>query len=86
MEASEQGHEEKVRVKVFAPGEPEPKEIEVRLDETVEEAAKRAAKEFGYEDEHVSFQPAIFERRKTLADEHVYEGQHLDLVSTGGGV
>jgi hypothetical protein len=86
MEASAQDHGKKVTINVFAPGEPDPRAIEVRLDEKVEEAAARAAKEFGYEAEHLSFQPAIFGRHKTLHEEHVYEGQHLELVTTGGGV
>ncbi|HVA05206.1 MAG TPA: hypothetical protein VNG12_00530 [Acidimicrobiales bacterium] len=74
---------------VFAPKELEPKRFRFRLDETVGDAAKAAAKKFEYEVGTPSFQTkdgTVLDRSVTLRAAGVHNREELELVDAGGGV
>jgi hypothetical protein len=81
----------RIRVLVYAPRSPEPKEFFWRRDLVVGEAAQIAAKAFGYVGGHPGLQtdstpPRVLDNRKTLEAEHIHCGSTLELVDSGGGV
>lgn len=84
-----EGHE--IRVIVFAPRSPEPKEFHWRKDLKVGEAAQEAAQAFGYQGGNPGLQtegnrPRVLDNNKTLEQEKVHNGERLELIDTGGGV
>ena len=84
-----EGHE--IRVIVFAPRSPEPKEFQWQRDLKVGEAAQQAAKAFGYQAGNPGLQteghrPRVLDNSKTLEQEHVHNDEKLELIDTGGGV
>lgn len=81
----------RLRVIVYAPRHPEPKEFFWKRSMIVGDAAKEAAKAFGYAAGNPGFQtltdpPKVLDNAKTLEAEHVHCGEKLELVDTGGGV
>jgi hypothetical protein len=82
-------HRRRIVVIVNAPKDPEPKRFRFKLDETVGEAAKVAAKAFDYEVGTPSFQTpdgTVLDRNLTLEAAGVHNREHLELVDAGGGV
>lgn len=78
-----------ITVTVYAPRSPEPKTFEFPRNELVGAAARTAADAFGYEGGNPSFateQKVVLDRNKSLAAEHVHDGEKLNLVDVGGGV
>lgn len=80
-----------VRVLVFAPRSPHPKEFTWRKTLKVGEAALEAATAFDYKAGNPGLQtegnpPRVLDNSKTLAEEEVRNGEKLELVDTGGGV
>lgn len=74
---------------ISAPKEPEPKAFEFAHSTKVGDAAHAAALEFGYASGTPSLQTTsdeVLDREKSLAAEHVHDGDHLELVDVGGGV
>ena len=89
-EASHARHDS-VTVIVFSPRSPHPKEFTWRESLTVGEAAREAATAFGYQGGNPGLQtttmpPRVLDNNKTLAAEHVHNGEKLELIDTGGGV
>lgn len=81
----------RLRVEVFAPRDPKSKEFFWRPRLLVGEAAKDAAKAFGYAAGNPGFQtfanpPKTLDNKLTLEAAHVHCGEKLELVDTGGGV
>ena len=88
---SDEHRHEEVRVIVFAPRSPHPKEFTWRKTLRVGEAAKEAAAAFEYKVGSPGLQteghpPRVLDNTRTLAEEHVRNGEKLELVDTGGGV
>jgi len=86
---NEHGHE--VTIIVFAPRSPHPKEFRWPESLKVGEAAREAATAFGYQAGNPGLQtegnpPRVLDNNKTLAEEHIHDGQKLELIDTGGGV
>jgi hypothetical protein len=87
-----QGHEHhEVKVIVFAPRSPHPKEFTWRETLKVGEAAREAANAFGYTGGTPGLQteghrPRVLDNNMTLEQEHVHNGEKLELIDTGGGV
>jgi hypothetical protein len=81
----------RIRVIVFSPRTPEPKEFFWRRHMLVGEAARVAATAFGYVGGNPGLQtdttPArVLDNKKTLEAEHVHCGTKLELLDSGGGV
>lgn len=80
----------KITVTVVAPRDPDnPRPFEFRHNELISEAATTAATAFGYTGGNPSFANAenvVLDRNKSLAAEHVHDGDTLYLVDVGGGV
>jgi hypothetical protein len=81
----------RLRVIVYAPRDPKPKEFFWRRYLLVGDAAKDAAKAFGYAAGNPGLQtfadpPKVLDNNKTLDAAHVHCGEKLELVDTGGGV
>jgi hypothetical protein len=84
-------HHQEVKVIVFAPRSPYPKEFIWRKTLKVGEAAREAATAFGYTGGNPGLQteghpPRVLDNNKTLAQERVHDGEKLELIDTGGGV
>jgi hypothetical protein len=84
-------HGETIKVIVFSPRSPNPKEFEWRKNLRVGEAAREAANAFGYQGGNPGLQttanpPRVLDNNKTLGEEHVHNGEKLELIDTGGGV
>jgi hypothetical protein len=78
-----------IEVIVDAPKDPEPKTFRFAESETVGDAAKRAAAEFGYGPGNPSLQTRdgkVLDRSLTLKQAGVHNGERLELVDAGGGV
>jgi hypothetical protein len=79
-----------ITVIVIAPREPDrPRTFQFRRNERVGAAAQAAADAFGYTGGTPSFandDSVVLDRDKTLAAEHVRDGDTLHLVDVGGGV
>ena len=79
-----------ITVVVIAPRDPDhPRTFEFRHNELVGDAARTAATAFGYAGGNPSFANAdhvVLDRTKSLAAEHVHNGDTLHLVDVGGGV
>ena len=92
MEPQSQEHRDhEVKVIVFAPRSPHPKEFTWAKTLKVGEAAREAATAFGYQAGNPGLQtegnqPRTLDNKKTLAEEHVKNGEKLELIDTGGGV
>jgi hypothetical protein len=93
MEPQPQEHEHhhELKVIVFAPRSPHPKEFIWRKALKVGEAAREAATAFGYTGGNPGLQteghhPRVLDNNKTLEQEHVHNGEKLELIDTGGGV
>jgi len=81
----------RLRVIVFAPRDPDPKEFFWHHTLLVGEAAKVAASAFGYAAGNPGFQtftdpPRTLDNKLTLEAARVHCGEKLELVDTGGGV
>jgi hypothetical protein len=81
----------RLRVTVFAPRDPKPKEFFWNRSLLVGEAAKDAAAAFGYVAGNPGFQtfsqpPKTLDNKLTLEAAHISCGEKLELVDTGGGV
>jgi hypothetical protein len=86
----EHGHHD-ITVIVFAPRSPHPKEFTWPRTLKVGDAARQAATAFGYQAGNPGLQteghhPRVLDNSKTLAEEHVENGEKLELIDTGGGV
>jgi hypothetical protein len=86
-----QGHKDSVKVIVFSPRSPAPKEFTWLETLTVGQAARESATAFGYQGGNPGLQttgnpPRVLDNSKTLAAEHVDNGDKLELIDTGGGV
>jgi len=84
-------HHRRIRVIVFSPRTPDPKEFFWRRNMLVGEAAKIAANAFGYVGGNPGLQtdttpPKVLDNRKTLEAEHVHCGEKLEILDSGGGV
>ncbi len=81
-------HKHEVTVEVYAPRQAEPKKFTWKLSKLVGEAAREAAKAFGYEggDPTLGHKEKIFKRDETLDAAHVHDGEKLELLDVGGGV
>jgi len=84
-------HHRRIRVIVFSPRTPEPKEFFWRRTMLVGEAAKIAAAAFGYVGGNPGLQtdttpPRVLDNKKTLEAEHVRCGEKLEILDSGGGV
>jgi hypothetical protein len=84
-------HGDAIRVIVFSPRSPQPKEFNWRKTLRVGEAAREAATAFGYQGGNPGLQttgnpPRVLDNNRTLAEEHVHNGEKLELIDTGGGV
>jgi hypothetical protein len=92
MEQRPQEHrDDTIRVIVFAPRSPHPKEFTWPKTLKVGEAAREAATAFGYQGGNPGLQteghpPKVLDNNKTLEQEHVRNGEKLELIDTGGGV
>jgi len=91
MDKNAQGAEHRrddVTVEVFAPRQAEPRKFTWELTKLVGDAAREAAKAFGYEggDPTLGHGEKIFKRDETLAAAHVHDGEKLELLDVGGGV
>ncbi len=79
-----------ITVQVVAPRDPDhPRTFEFRHNELVGTAARVAADAFGYTAGNPSFandENVVLDRDKSLAAEHVHDGDTLHLVDVGGGV
>jgi hypothetical protein len=76
---------------VNAPRAPEPKTFTWPKTMQVSEAATLAATAFGYSSTNAELQllgkkPRVLDAGKTLAAEHLKDGDELEETSTGGGV
>jgi len=81
----------KIRVIVFAPRYPQPKDFTWPKTLKVGEAAREAATAFGYQGGNPGLQteahpPKVLDNNKTLEQEHVRDDEKLELIDTGGGV
>jgi len=81
----------RIRVIVFSPRTPEPKEFFWRRNMLVGDAAKLAATAFGYVGGNPGLQtdatpPQVLDNKKTLEAEHIHNGSKLELLDSGGGV
>jgi len=81
----------RIRVIVFSPRTPEPKEFFWRRNMLVGDAAKAAATAFGYVGGNPGLQtdttpPRVLDNKKTLEAEDVHNGSKLELLDSGGGV
>jgi hypothetical protein len=81
----------RLRVIVFAPRDPKPKEFFWRRNLIVGAAASDAAKAFGYAAGNPGLQtfadpPKVLDNNQTLEAAHVHCREKLELVDTGGGV
>ena len=84
----EAGHGE-ITVLVIAPRMPDPRPFQFRHAELTGDAARTAADAFGYADGNPAFANAnsvVLDRSRSLAAEHVHDGDTLYLVDIGGGV
>src|ERR1700740_1433160 len=84
-------HSDTVKVIVYSPRSPQPKEFTWPKTLRVGEAAREAATAFGYQGGNPGLQttanpPRVLDNNKTLAEEHVHNGEKLELIDTGGGV
>jgi hypothetical protein len=84
-------HDDTIKVIVYSPRSPHPKEFEWRKTLRIGEAAREAATAFGYKGGNPGLQttanpPRVLDNNKTLAEEHVHNGEKLELIDTGGGV
>lgn len=92
METKPQAHGSgNVKVIVFAPRSPQPKEFTWPVTLKVGEAAREAATAFGYKAGNPGLQtdtnpPKALDNNKTLGEEGVDNGDKLELIDTGGGV
>ncbi len=80
---------EKINVEVFSPREPNPKKFSWPKDWTIGDAADDAAKAFGYEAGTPTLQNKdheVLQRKDTLSEAGVNDGDQLELTDTGGGV
>lgn len=79
-----------IAVIVIAPREPDqPRTFQFRRNERVGAAARTSADAFGYTGGTPSFandDNVVLDRDKSLAAEHVRDGDTLHLVDVGGGV
>ena len=78
-----------ITVLVVAPREPDPRPFQFQHQELTGEAARIAADAFGYMGGNPTFANAeneVLDRTKSLAAEHVHDGDTLYLVDVGGGV
>ena len=78
-----------ITVLVVAPREPDPRPFQFRHEELTGAAARTAAKAFGYTGGNPAFANSkneVLDRDKSLAAEHVHDGDTLYLVDVGGGV
>jgi hypothetical protein len=79
-----------ITVTVIAPRDPDnPRTFEFKHNELIADAARTAATAFGYTGGNPSFandQQVVLDRNKSLAAEHVHDGDTLHLVDIGGGV
>jgi hypothetical protein len=79
-----------ITVNVIAPRDPDhPRRFEFRRNELIANAARTAATAFGYVGGNPSFatpDDVVLDRNKSLAAEHVRDGDTLHLVDVGGGV
>jgi hypothetical protein len=76
-------------VERYAPREPDPRPFPFRHAELTGDAARTAADAFGYTGGNPAFANAekvVLDRTKSLAAEHVHDGDTLYLVDVGGGV
>lgn len=84
-------HHRRIRVIVFSPRTPDPKEFFWRRTMLVGEAAKVAATAFGYVGGSPGLQtdtspPRVLDNKKTLEAEHIECGAKLEILDSGGGV
>jgi hypothetical protein len=83
-------HGNMLTVSVSAPRDPDPRQFTFKKNTIVGEAAQLVAEAFGYSGGGTpTFQNVdgeILDRNKTLAAEHVRDGDELELVDIGGGV
>ena len=84
-------HHRRIRVIVFSPRTPDPKEFFWRRNLLVGEAAKIGANAFGYVGGNPGLQtdttpPRVLDNKKTLEAEHVHCGDKLEILDSGGGV
>lgn len=78
-----------ITVLVIAPREPDPRPFQFPHAELTGDAARTAAAAFGYTGGNPTFsnaQHTVLDRTKSLAAEHVHDGDTLHLVDVGGGV
>lgn len=81
-------HNKKLKVKVFAPRAPKPKQFNWPAELLVGEAAKEAADKFDYAEgtPGLSKGGKVLENAKTLEAAGLKDGDELTLVDVGGGV
>lgn len=82
-------HGSNLHLSIIAPREPKPRKMTFEKNTRVGEAAREAGRAFGYVGGNPTFQNAkdeILDRNKTLAGEHVRDGDTLRYVDVGGGV
>ena len=89
-QSQERGNQD-VHVIVFAPRSPQPKEFTWAKALNTGMAAREAATAFGYQGGSPGLQtdanpPAVLDNSRTLEQEHVRDGEKLELIDTGGGV
>ncbi|HYT76459.1 MAG TPA: hypothetical protein VEL79_17005 [Vicinamibacterales bacterium] len=91
METTTVQEKQEITVKVFSPRSPDAKSFTWRKTTKVAEAAREAAKAFGYQGGAPGLQttedpPRVLDNNKTLVAEHIVDGSELEIVDTGGGV
>jgi len=79
---------ETVTVEVFSPREVDPKTFTFPTKDHIEKAAREAATAFGYAGGNPTFSKnkVVLDRKLTLAQAGVHDGDVLELVDVGGGV
>ena len=79
---------ESATVEVFSPREVDAKKFTFPTKDHVEKAAREAAEAFGYTGGHPTFakNKVVLDRKLTLAEAGVRNGDVLELVDVGGGV
>lgn len=94
MEVVDKGKDtdkQELTLRVYAPRAPEPKTFTWPKTTKVGDAARTAAKEFGYAGGNPGLQllgptPRPLDNNKTLVAEHLKDGDELEIIDTGGGV
>jgi hypothetical protein len=82
-------HHDELHVEVSAPREPHPRDFTFPDLETVGDAARHAATDFGYQAGNPSFaneRGEVLDRNQTLRAAQVHDGAKLEIVDVGGGV